>query len=430
MSPLSRLQLSRRNSSRRRRRATATIVETKTATTTNINSIALIKIPPLHHHHQQHHYPPLCVSQIKSATITQVKIIEFIDYLAMTAKIRSLVSKKKKRYKEDGFNLDLTYIYDNIIAMGFPADKLEGVYRNPIDEVVRFLDSKHYNHYRIYNLCSERHYDSSKFHNRVAEYPFDDHCPPTLELLRAFCEDVDSWLAQDKRNVAAIHCKAGKGRTGVMICAYMLHKGLVADSTSALNYYGEKRTHDNRGVTIPSQKRYVDYYHELVKFNLNYRPIGIILCSIHLEPTPPNFINTHFVIYHLDQHNRCRQVEYFFEEPLYVHGDIKIEFYQQKSKISKKEKLFSFWFNTFFAVGNNHHNHHHNNNNNNNNNHHHNHHVDNQRRYGMDMTSNDLKLVFYKEHLDKAYKDTTNKLFGEDFKVILKFKRAPPHSVL
>lgn len=298
----------------------------------------------------------------------------------MTAKIRSLVSKKKKRYKEDGFNLDLTYIYDNIIAMGFPADKLEGVYRNPIDEVVRFLDSKHYNHYRIYNLCSERHYDSNKFHNRVAEYPFDDHCPPSLQLLRAFCEDVDNWLAQDKRNVAAIHCKAGKGRTGVMICAYMLHKGLVADSTSALNYYGEKRTHDNRGVTIPSQKRYVDYYHELVKLNLNYRPIGIILRSIHLEP---NFIDTDFVIYHLDQHNRCRKVE-----DLYLDGDIKIEFYQ-KSKIGKKDKLFSFWFNTFFATG-----------------------------------DHDGKLVFYKEHLDKAYKGT--KLFGEDFKVILMFKRAPP----
>lgn len=315
----------------------------------------------------------------------------------MTAKIRSLVSKKKKRYKEDGFNLDLTYIYDNIIAMGFPADKLEGVYRNPIDEVVRFLDSKHFNHYRIYNLCSERHYDSNKFHNRVAEFPIDDHCPPTLELLRAFCEDVDSWLAQDKRNVAVIHCKAGKGRTGVMICAYMLHKGLVEDSTTALNYYGEKRTHDNRGVTIPSQKRYVDYYHELVKSDLKYRPTGIILCSIQLEP-PTNFINANFVIYHLDQHNsRPTKIKRL---PLFVCGDIKIEFYQSRT-IMKKEKLFQLWFNTFFAV-----------------------------RNQNDTTSNDLKLEFHKEHLDKAYKDTAHKMFCEDFKVILKFKKAPPHSIL
>lgn len=318
----------------------------------------------------------------------------------MTAKIRSIVSKKKKRYKEDGFNLDLTYIYDNIIAMGFPAEKLEGVYRNPIDEVVRFLDSKHYNHYRIYNLCSERHYDWTKFHNRVAEYPFDDHCPPPIELMCAFCNDVKSWLNQDERNVAVIHCKAGKGRTGVMICAYMLDKGLVQDSTSALNYYGEKRTHDNKGVTIPSQKRYVDYYQELVKFNLNYRPLGIILCSIQLEQTSPNFINAHFVIYHLDQQSKCT-----FEDPIYLNGDVKVECYQQKSKIIKKEKLFQFWFNTFFAV-------------------------ERHKECSNEASNHDLKLVFSKEHLDKAYKDTTHKLFCQDFKVVLKFKRAPQSSVL
>lgn len=303
----------------------------------------------------------------------------------MTAKIRSLVSKKKKRYKEDGFNLDLTYIYDNIIAMGFPADKLEGVYRNPIDEVVRFLDSKHYNHYRIYNLCSERHYDWDKFHNRVAEFPFDDHSPPLLEKMREFCEDVDKWLAYDDRNVAAIHCKAGKGRTGVMICAYMLHKGLVDNSQSALDYYGRKRTHDNKGVTIPSQKRYVDYYQELVKLNLTYRPVGLILLSISLEPTPQSTstTNTYFVINlgsegsKICNHNQNLQ-QYTFDDPLYVCGDIKVEFFQQKSKI-KKDKLFQFWFNTFFAGG--------------------------------------LNLVFNKDHLDKAYKDTTHKLYSEDFKV-------------
>eukprot|EP00965_Chrysotila_dentata_P152227 5030620-Pleurochrysis_carterae.AAC.2 len=102
----------------------------------------------------------------------------------------ALVSKEKRRLVENGFNLDLSYITPRIIAMGFPSEGAEGVYRNPMSKVVAFLEARHKEHYMVYNLCSERSYDPGKFHNRVKIFPFDDHSPPPLAMIIQICESA------------------------------------------------------------------------------------------------------------------------------------------------------------------------------------------------------------------------------------------------
>lgn len=66
------------------------------------------------------------------------------SFLCSCDALRQCVSLKKKRIRADGFDLDLTYITDNIIAMGFPADGIEGKYRNHKDTVSQFLKIRHY----------------------------------------------------------------------------------------------------------------------------------------------------------------------------------------------------------------------------------------------------------------------------------------------
>ncbi|CEP00282.1 hypothetical protein PBRA_008016 [Plasmodiophora brassicae] len=178
--------------------------------------------------------------------------------------LKAKVSKQKRRFVADGFDLDLTYITDRIIAMGFPSQGIEAMYRNDMKDVQMFLEARHKGHYKVYNLCSERSYDIGKFQNRAMRFPFDDHACPAFDRMTVFLEDVHQWLNADPENIVVIHCKAGKGRTGVTIATYLLYCGMWKHAAQALSYYGFVRTFNSKGVTIPSQRRWVYYYEEFM----------------------------------------------------------------------------------------------------------------------------------------------------------------------
>ncbi|EJD05379.1 uncharacterized protein FOMMEDRAFT_152681 [Fomitiporia mediterranea MF3/22] len=140
--------------------------------------------------------------------------------------VRRIVSGNKARFKDKQLDmeLDLIYLTDHIIVMGFPATGVEGLYRNRREDTKKFLDHRHGKNYWVFNFCPlrENSYPASFFEGRVSRYPFPDHHAPPLAIFPLFVREAREWLSASKDNVAVLHCKAGKGRSGTLACAYLL----------------------------------------------------------------------------------------------------------------------------------------------------------------------------------------------------------------
>jgi hypothetical protein len=65
-------------------------------------------------------------------------------------KIRKKVSQDRHRFQDDEYDLDLTYITNNVIAMGIPASGIQKIWRNSIDESAAMLKKYHDDHFMIW----------------------------------------------------------------------------------------------------------------------------------------------------------------------------------------------------------------------------------------------------------------------------------------
>lgn len=330
--------------------------------------------------------------------------------------VRSLVSKKKVRYTDEaeGFDLDLTYVTKRVIAMGAPSMGLEGVYRNPLPEVQRFFETRHAGKYKIYDLRAEKGamYDPSLFATGVVTgFRFYDHSPPPFKLVRACCEDMAAWLRGDPERVVAVHCKAGKGRTGLMIACYLLLSGAAKSADEALKQFGDARTHDGKGVTIPSQIRYVRYFAQsLLRSDVAAAPPTLRLTAVHMN-APPNFdpgggCDPYFqvrvgeggkgkLVFDYKQATKSK-LKHFKAGAVdldvapfnvRVKGDVKLSFFDF-DRISEDDKMFHLWLHTAFVPPGG-------------------------------------RLTLRKAELDRACKDKGCKEFPADFAVELTLEPAP-----
>jgi phosphatidylinositol-3,4,5-trisphosphate 3-phosphatase/dual-specificity protein phosphatase PTEN len=138
----------------------------------------------------------------------------------------------------------------------------------------------------VINLSGKK-YDNSKFENRVLEYEWVDHHAPPLKILFSICQEIHNFFADKEENVIAVNCMAGKGRTGTIICCYLLFCGRFEKADDAFDYYSKKRFSKGDGVTQPSQKRYVYYFERLLKEKIFF-PYFISITDISVNKFPHN----------------------------------------------------------------------------------------------------------------------------------------------
>ena len=162
--------------------------------------------------------------------------------------------------------LDLVYVTENLVSMAFPYDpkkpgNAEG--GNDINVVARFLKQRHGSHFMIWNV-SEEPYDYSLFGDQVLEYKFPGHPAPPLGLLFKICTSVESWLDADEKNVAVVHCLTGKGRTAALMACILTWIGEFSSPMEGLQYVSQRRSISADFLTIPSQRRYVQYFSNML----------------------------------------------------------------------------------------------------------------------------------------------------------------------
>ncbi|KAF5002111.1 hypothetical protein FGRMN_594 [Fusarium graminum] len=231
----------------------------------------------------------------------------------MASILRQIVAGPRARHPEAG--LDLCYVTDHIIATSGPSETYPQLaYRNPLDQVVKFLDSKHGEDWAIWEFRAEgTGYPDESVYGRVRHYPWPDHHPPPFRLVPMIMASMRNWLhggdfnggtitedgrpmssnkdtlteaqrseKRDKR-VVVVHCKAGKGRSGTMSCSYLIsEEGWKPEDALARFTERRMRPKFGAGVSIPSQLRWISYVERWTKGGKKYIDRPIEIAEIHV----------------------------------------------------------------------------------------------------------------------------------------------------
>ena len=92
----------------------------------------------------------------------------------------------------------------------------------------------------------------------------DDFTAPTIDQIDEFVSFVDAKHAEGKK--VLVHCYAGRGRTGTMLAAYLIHQGVSSDAAiREIRERADKAYGTLRGVIEPEQEDVLREYARSVR---------------------------------------------------------------------------------------------------------------------------------------------------------------------
>ncbi|XP_062453136.1 tensin-2-like isoform X2 [Rhea pennata] len=194
-----------------------------------------------------------------------------------------------ERVLERRFEFELTYVTERILCVVFPGALEEGRYRGLLRELAHMLTSRHRDAYTLFNL-SEKRRDIARLNPKVQEFGWPDLHAPPLDKLCSVCKALEGWLRAQPQHVAVLHCKGDKGKTGVIVAAYMHYSKISASADQALGTLTMRKFCEEKVAAAlqPSQRRYINYFGGLLSGSIKMNSSTLFLHHV-LVPVLPAF---------------------------------------------------------------------------------------------------------------------------------------------
>uniref|UniRef100_A0A4W5MI02 Tensin 3 n=1 Tax=Hucho hucho TaxID=62062 RepID=A0A4W5MI02_9TELE len=249
---------------------------------------------------------------------------------------------------EEGYELDLTYVTERIIAVSFPRACSEDIYLHNLKDVTRMLKSKHADNYLIINLSEKRH-DLSKMNPKTLDTGWPDLHAPPLDKICTICKAMENWLNADPLHVVVIHCRGGKGRIGVVISSFVHFTDISASADQALDRFAMRKYYDDKvsALMTPSQKRYVWILNSLLSGSMKINASPLFLHCIILHGIP-NFDTAGVCRPYLKVYQGMQAV---YSSGVYLSMFLQVKCYHKSDVTLEREVIFRLQFHTGAVQG-------------------------------------------------------------------------------